>query len=272
MNPQEKKNLIVFMSDFGGDSVYPGIVKGVIGGINPDAVVVDLTHSVPPFDILLGALYLSLALKWFPAGTLFLSVVDPGVGGVRRPIIIVTKSYVFIGPDNGLMYDAASKDGIVSTYEIERGEHTFQTRCETFHGRDLFAPVAARILLGFPPERFGKEGGQIVPLVLPGEKILKAGIEGTVLFVDPFGNIVTSIVSSSFETFAGASRNMMVNGVEGQVASTFGEIPRGLLGIVPGSFDRVEICLYRENAASFLGVARGDLVRIEKRGKWKNSS
>ncbi len=103
MKLKRSSNLIVFLSDFGSDSLYPGIVRGVIHGIHPRVHIVDLTHSVPPFDVTLGAFFLYSSLPWFPEGSIFLSVVDPGVGGEREALIVVTKRYALVGPDNGIM-------------------------------------------------------------------------------------------------------------------------------------------------------------------------
>lgn len=260
-----RRALIAFMSDFGADSIYPGIAKGVIQRINPDASVVDLTHSVPPFDVLLGALFLSASVRWFPEGTLFLSVVDPGVGGKRKPLIIVTKKYVFIGPDNGLMYPAARDDGVISAYRIKRGKYTYDTGCETFHGRDVFAPVAAHVSLGVSPDMLGNETDSPVQLELPGDEIQGTKIEGRVLYTDPFGNVVTSILSSRFQSFAGGASEFIVSGMVGLLARTYEEVRGGFLGIIPGSFDRIEISLKQGNAASLLSLKRGDPIGIEKK-------
>ncbi|NIO16724.1 MAG: hypothetical protein GTN70_06965 [Deltaproteobacteria bacterium] len=261
---QRRSDLIAFLSDFGSDSPYPGIVRGVIHGIHPRVCIVDLTHSVPSFDVTLGAFFLCSSLPWFPEGSIFLSVVDPGVGGAREALIVMTRRYTLVGPDNGIMYPAAASDGIVAAYKIVPGEYTFHTGCETFHGRDIFAPVASHLSLGVAPEKLGERVEGIVQIELPGQVWSGDTIEGTVLFVDSFGNVITSIQSSTFHSFAGEKSEFLINGLRAVAAGTFSDVASGLPALVPGSFERIEICINRGDASSNLGLYRGDRVEISR--------
>ncbi len=264
MKLKRSSNLIVFLSDFGSDSLYPGIVSGVIHGIHPRVHIVDLTHSVPPFDVTLGAFFLYSSLPWFPEGSIFLSVVDPGVGGEREALIVVTKRYALVGPDNGIMYPAAARDGIVAAYKIFPGDYTFQTGCDTFHGRDIFAPVASHLSLGVAPEKIGERVEGMKQTDLPGQVWSGDTIEGTVLFADTFGNLVTSIESSTFRSFAGEKREFLINGLKAVAAGTFADVAGGMPALVPGSFERIEICINRGDASSKLGLHGGDRVEISR--------
>lgn len=260
----ESGGIIAFLSDFGGGSIYPALVKGVAKRINPGLSIIDLTHDVPPFNVSLGAFFLLSSCRWLPGGTVFLAVVDPGVGGDRRALIVSTERYIFVGPDNGLIYPAAKREGIVSTHVIKRGRYTLESGCDTFHGRDVFAPIAAHLSLGVPPAELGLESEMPFPLHIPEETVDEHQVTGTVLFVDPFGNVVTSVRSSAFTPFSERADSILINGKHAVPARTFSDIPEGRLGIVPGSLERVEVGAFRGSAAMILGVEVGDLIRFVK--------
>ena len=140
--------VIALLTDFGTKDYFVAAMKGVILSINPNAVVVDITHEVPPQDVWTGAFVLKSVYKWFPRGTIFVAVVDPGVGTERAPLLLQTRNYFFVGPDNGVLSLAAQEDGVVAAYRIEA---RLPRVSRTFHGRDVFAPAAAYLSLGISP-------------------------------------------------------------------------------------------------------------------------
>ncbi|MHC4260593.1 MAG: SAM hydrolase/SAM-dependent halogenase family protein, partial [Planctomycetota bacterium] len=174
--------MIVLLTDF-GDSEYVGVMKGVIYGIAPEAKVVDLCHSVRPQNVIEGSWILKNNYRYFAKGAVFCCVVDPGVGTERKAIAVKTDTYYFVGPDNGLMWDAVKERRIIEMREISIGAEASRT----FHGRDVFAKAVAEIDLG----RFGETGKHIERI----EKLelYRAGREGIVVRIDRFGNIVTNL-------------------------------------------------------------------------------
>jgi S-adenosyl-L-methionine hydrolase (adenosine-forming) len=188
---------IVLLTDFGVQDPYVGIMKGVISQIAPGALVIDLTHQIPPGQIQRAALILWQAYSYFPGGTIFVCVVDPGVGTRRRPLILNTaagksSSYTWIGPDNGLFsYILPEK---WQAWEIENRDYLLPRRSSTFHGRDIFAPAAAHAWRGVFGDELGPEVGELVRLPSPHLELTQPGrLVGEVLYADQFGNLLTSL-------------------------------------------------------------------------------
>src|SRR5712691_5770640 len=149
--------IITLTTDFGTRDAYVGVMKGVVLGICPAARLIDLSHEVPPQAVRLGALLLRSAVEYFPSGTVHLAVVDPGVGGARQPVLAVTERALLVGPDNGLLAPAAALLGVRAVHRLEREAFFRQPVSQTFHGRDVFAPVAAHLAGGATPDAFGSE-------------------------------------------------------------------------------------------------------------------
>src|SRR5262244_337958 len=147
--------IVSLLTDFGTRDAFVGIMKGVILGINPAVTLVDLSHDIPPQDVTAGALILRSAAAFFPPGTIHVAVVDPGVGSARRALLVETHNAFFVGPDNGLLSLAAPADTVVRIVHLTNAEYFLAARSHTFHGRDVFAPVAAYLSLGRAPEHFG---------------------------------------------------------------------------------------------------------------------
>jgi S-adenosylmethionine hydrolase len=185
---------VTFLTDFGTHDPFVGIMKGVVLGICPDASLVDLCHEIPAHDILHGSFVLHTAVGVFPAGTIHVGVVDPGVGGARRPILAAIDGQFFVGPDNGVLsYPLATAE----RYEVRRlSVETFWRHpvSASFHGRDIFAPVAGHLAAGVNPDRFGPVITDPVRLEIPRPKANAAGrVQGQVMRVDRFGNCLTNI-------------------------------------------------------------------------------
>lgn len=185
--------LITLTTDFGTADGYVGAVKGSVLSINPAARIVDLSNEIPSYDILVGSFHLGTSFSYFPKGTIHLAVVDPGVGSARRPIVVTTKNHFFVGPDNGLFTLAALRERPTAIYELTEKRYFLDRVSSTFHGRDLFGPVAAHLSCGVPPNRFGKRRQWLKRL--PDFSIRSRGTErtGQILFFDKFGNAFTNL-------------------------------------------------------------------------------
>ena len=194
--------LITLTTDFGYRDPFVGIMKGVVAAINPAATIIDLTHGVPPQDVTAGALALASAVNYFPAGAIHVAVVDPGVGGDRRPILIETDRACYVGPDNGLMNLAADRQRLIRIIHLSKPEYHLQPASMTFHGRDIFAPVAAHLSLGVPPDKLGEPVEAFASLNVPAaEKQGRDRIAGEVIYVDGFGNLTTNIRREDLRPF-----------------------------------------------------------------------
>lgn len=180
--------LITLLTDFGTRDTFVAEIKGVILSINPSVTIVDITHEIEPFNIIEGAMKLSSAARHFPEGTIHLAVVDPGVGSSRKGIIIKTENALFVGPDNGLLSLAVKEHPLKEVYEI-----ILPVTGSTFHGRDLFAPVAARLSRGESPESMARRIEEFVSIILPEPQVDKKKIKGEVIIIDRFGNAITNI-------------------------------------------------------------------------------
>ncbi|PYM36464.1 MAG: hypothetical protein DME17_10090, partial [Candidatus Rokuibacteriota bacterium] len=186
------RGIITLTTDFGRRDPWVGAMKGVILAVTRDVDLVDLTHEIAPHDVLEGALALEAAAPFFPAGTVHLAVVDPGVGGARRALVVARDEQRFVGPDNGLFTPFLLTAGW-RAFELSASEFRLPVASRTFHGRDVFAPAAAHLALGIPPERFGVAVTDPVRLPWPASRAVADGVAGEVVHVDWFGNLVTSI-------------------------------------------------------------------------------
>ena len=186
--------LIALITDFGWRDGYVGAMKGVILGINPSCRIVDVAHEVDPHDITAGALVLESAFDYFPQGTIFLIVVDPGVGGRRRGVVVQCGDRYLVGPDNGLFTLVLQRSSF-RAYEIRERRYMLPRVSPTFHGRDVFAPIAAHLSLGVEPQRFGPElqPEDLTFLPIPLPKDTDGGVLGQVIYVDRFGNLITNL-------------------------------------------------------------------------------
>ena len=202
-------------------------MKGVILGIAGEARLVDLSHEVAAHDVTEGALALEAAVPFFPAGTVHLAVVDPGVGTARRGLAIVTEDARFVGPDNGL-FTPFLEDREWRAFELTAVEYRLRTVSRTFHGRDVFAPAAAHLALGLAPERLGPRVEDPVRLHWASVRETRGAVAGTVLHVDRFGNLVTSIRAEAFEAFGALS--VRLAGRPLPFVGTYGELTPGQAG------------------------------------------
>ncbi|MEZ0318420.1 MAG: S-adenosyl-l-methionine hydroxide adenosyltransferase family protein [Pyrobaculum sp.] len=253
--------MIALLTDFGKD-YFVGVMKGVIYSINPNAVVVDITHEVPPQDVWTGAFVLKASYKWFPRGTVFVAVVDPGVGTERAPLILKTRRYFFVGPDNGLLSLAAEEDGVEEAYHIRVGLPSLST---TFHGRDVFAPAAAYLSLGIEPRRLGTPTASWKRLELP-RPVYKDGVlHAKAIYVDRFGNVYTSVEEVDFAS-PGDVLCIEAKGsvLRARYVETYGKARPGELAALVNSEGYLELAVVMGSASATYGLRPGDELKIWK--------
>ena len=258
--------VIALLSDFGLRDHYAGTMKGVILRIAPDSILVDLTHDIPAHDILQGSLQLAAACRYFPAATIFLCVVDPGVGSGRRAIAVAAGGFRFVAPDNGLLTSALAAHAPDQIVELTERRYALPAISRTFEGRDRFAPAAAWLARGIALTELGSPLESYVRLAIPAPSVEEAIMRGQVVLVDRFGNIVTNIERGVLESFA-AGRAVTVS-IAGQAVSgpveTYAEIGPGVAAALFGSSDHLEIALNGASAADRLGIRAGDAILVTR--------
>ena len=259
--------MITLLTDFGTKDPYVASMKGVISSICPHAAVVDITHEVPKFDVRTGSLILAQASPWFPDGTVHVGVVDPGVGTARRPILVESKRFLFVGPDNGLLMLAAMRDGLRTVYAIENRRLMLKRISRTFHGRDIFAPVAAYLASGVEPQEVGPEITDYVVPDFARPEVSDEGISGEIMYVDGFGNLITNIPEELLAELgvkegSEISIEMRGRGLKLKLHSAYGEARPGELLAIIDSWGMLEIAANLASAAEKLGVGPGDKIRV----------
>lgn len=257
--------IIALLTDFGERDYYVAAMKGAIYGIFPNARIVDISHQIEKFDIVGGAFVLWKASESFPEGTVYLGVVDPTVGASRDRIIVRTRRNFFVGPDNGLLWLASKADGIDGIFSIEN-EAYLLGRARTFEGKDVFAPVAAHLASGVPPEELGREKGGMVELDLGRAKVGEGIIECEVIYVDDFGNAVTNLEGWRAEELIGIDNlaNLRIGSVEETVrfSKTYASVGDGEALLLVGSHGNLEVAVRGGSASAKLGIRRGDRISI----------
>ncbi|MEO0250022.1 MAG: SAM-dependent chlorinase/fluorinase [candidate division WOR-3 bacterium] len=260
---------ITLLTDFGHDDPYVGVMKGVILGIMPQIPLVDLCHHSSAFDIEEAAFLLHLSYPYFPPETIHIVVVDPGVGGPRRPLLVTTERYYFIAPDNGVLSYVYEMGGFRRAFEITAAHYFLTPTSSSFHGRDIFAPVAAYLRKGIPPEAFGPEIQDVVkmPLSRPLWSRQERRLQGRVLHVDSFGNLITNISREDLDEFQSIIPREKIaiqlgsSKIQG-IKEFFGQGEEGRLGAIIGSSGYLEIFVNRGNASFVSGVGKGGEVTL----------
>ncbi|ASQ91161.1 hypothetical protein CHL67_09755 [Prosthecochloris sp. GSB1] len=257
---------IVLLTDFGLRDPYVGIMKGVIAGIAPRSPVIDLTHHVSPQDIRQGAFLLETSAPYFPSGTIFVAVVDPGVGTARRAIALVDdRGLVFVSPDNGLLSGILGNRGIRACYAITNKARMLPEQSSTFHGRDLFAPAAAHLAAGAGPESLGEavSAESCVRIAFPENATRDGGWtwNGEIVHADIYGNLVTSLPGDLASANDGTCL-LTVNGRNAPLYATYGDVGEGRLVAYRGSSGFLEIAVRNGSAASVLGADAGTGVML----------
>jgi S-adenosylmethionine hydrolase len=270
-NAMQKNNIITLITDFGTADTYVGTMKGVIISINPRCTIIDITHNIAPQDIRGGCFALQVSHKYFPAGTIHVAIVDPGVGSIRRPLLVETDKFFFIGPDNGILNQVLTQPGFKNVFEITNASYFLPEPSTTFHGRDIFAPVAAHLSTGLPPDNFGGPIQDYTLLSLPEPQLVKAGeMEGQILHIDRFGNLITNIDHPLLAKVTdGRDFHAKIKGRAIQrLLPTYAFANGQELFCVLGSSGYLEISVKNGSACELLKAKRGDKIKVfTKRGK-----
>ena len=272
---------IVLATDFGLADAYVGMMRGVIAGINPAACVIDLTHGIGAQEVRHGAVVLADACGYFPAGSIFVAVVDPGVGTDRAAILLETPDHRWLAPDNGLLtlvcrrYAAAFGDAdipIVSplppdcrAWRLTNPAYWRQPVSRTFHGRDVFAPAAAHLSLGVAPDALGAPAAAIAALPMPIPRRRNGSVRGQVIYADAFGNLVTDLTADIIAAMGDMPLTVRIDGREiAGLSASFHDPPgpAGELRALVGSHGRLEVVVVDGNAAAALGVGGGVAVTV----------
>jgi len=257
--------VIALLSDFGTRDHYAGTMKGVALGICPDLTFVDISHHVPPHDVVAGALELAAAYKYFPVGTIFLVVVDPGVGSTRRGIAAEAGDYRFVAPDNGVLSAVFEEHAPKRVVELTERRYARPTVSKTFEGRDRFAPAAAWLAKGIELVALGRPAGAIHRIELPQASLEGDRIAGQVLRVDRFGNLITNIDRRTFDRLGGAPLEIQIGSrVVSKVVSAYTDAAPGELCALFGSTDHLEIAANGASAAAELDLGRGAPVHVAR--------
>jgi S-adenosyl-L-methionine hydrolase (adenosine-forming) len=262
----KRSGIITFLTDFGTRDHFVGVMKGVIAGIAPRVRVVDISHDGPAFGLRAARFLLSQSWPWFPKGTVHLAVVDPGVGTARRALVVEAAGHLFVGPDNGLLSDLLALKG-VKVRQVTSTKYCLKDISQTFHGRDVFAPLAAYLAAGIETPRVGPLVKDALVVTTDGPRQTgKRHWQGEVAYVDRYGNLITNLPASQFpdlrtrgcalrigfETLVGLKENYAAGAPDEPV-------------IVIGSSGNLEVALNQGDAARKLGVSFGSPVELEVR-------
>ena len=256
--------LVAFLSDFGTRDHYAGTMKAVVLSVCPDATLVDIGHEIPAHDVLAGALELAACYRYFPPGTIFLVVVDPGVGSTRRGLAAESGDYRFVAPDNGVLTAVFRETPPKRVVELTERKYARPTVSRTFEGRDRFAPAAGWLAKGIALASLGKSISSYHMLEIPIPVVAGPDLTGEVLRADRFGNLITNIDRRTFDHFTGGAPIAVQIGERevARVVATYAEAPAGELCALFGSTDHLEIAVNAGDAARSLGLGRGAPIRV----------
>jgi len=256
--------LVALLSDFGTRDHYAGTMKAVVLGVCPDATLVDIGHEIPPHDILGGALELAACYRYFPAGTIFLAVVDPGVGSARRGIAAEAGDYRFVAPDNGVLTAVFREQPPRRVVELSERKYARPTVSRTFEGRDRFAPAAGWLAKGIGLQSLGRAVSDHVMLHIPEVEAGPQGLRGEVVRVDRFGNLITNLDRKRVEKLTAGGAVAVALGTHDipRIVSTYAEAAAGEVCALFGSTDHLEIAVQSGSAAERFQVGRGAAVTV----------
>jgi S-adenosylmethionine hydrolase len=266
VNSTASRPFITLLTDFGTRDAYVASMKGVILSLNPEVVLVDLTHQVPPQDVSAGALNLTAATPYFPPGTIHLAVVDPGVGSPRRALAAHCQGHFWVGPDNGLFHLVFRQASPLSIVSLENPAFFRPQVSATFHGRDIFAPVAAHLSLGVDLTRLGPQITDPVALNWPEPRFTPEALLGEIIYVDHFGNLISNVNYGELSVWSGGHSVSLQAGsvtIKG-LAQTYTDVSPGEFLALVGSHGFLEIACAMDNAARRLSAAVGLPVEIRK--------
>ncbi len=258
---------IVLLTDFGFKDSYVGVMKGVIRGICRDADIIDLSHNIMPQDVAEAAFVLSASYRYFPEGTIFACVVDPGVGTDRAVLCMKADRRVFLAPDNGLLSVIAEQAEGVEVRKVTAEEYFLKDTSVTFHGRDIFAPVAARLAEGLEASKLGPAVGNLRKLHLPHPvRTADGSLRGEIVYIDQFGNLITNIQRPTLARSFSVPADRIIVRVKGReiqgVSATYEDREEGELVALMGSSGYLEVAVNRGSAARALECEKGEGVLL----------
>ena len=259
---------IALITDFGTKDYFVGAMKGVIYSINKDANIIDISHDIAPQDIQSAGFNLNACYEDFPEKTIFVAVIDPGVGSHRRAILVETEKYYFISPDNGLLSLIYHKEKNFKVYELTNEDYFKETVSNSFHGRDIFAPVAANLSKGIEATDFGVEITDQISFKIRNPKENSDGeMEAEIAYIDHFGNIITNISKGDFQKEftleIGDHKVFELRKYFSETNNHSDDIAKGQVFMMYGSLDLLEVVVYEDSAANILNVAVGDKILIK---------
>ena len=260
----EPHPFITLTTDFGSKDPFTGIMKGVILSINPAVRIIDISHDIEPQNILEAAFVIAMSYRSFPHKTIHVVVIDPGVGSRRRPILVAGDFHYFIGPDNGVfsrIYDLNERCEVV---HLNARHYFLPDRSSTFDGRDIFAPVASWLSKGIDISKFGDRITDYVKLPMPASQMKEDNIiQGEVIHIDRFGNLITNIDSGQMKTLnAGKGLKILLKGIEASMKKYYSEAGDGQLNSLINSFGYLELFVKNGSAATGFGVSIGEKVTV----------
>jgi hypothetical protein len=264
----KKNRIITLLTDFGLDDPYVAAMKGVILGINTDVKIIDISHKITSHDIIEASFVLMTSYSYFSPHTIHLVVVDPGVGSQRRAILVQTEKYFFIAPDNGVLSYPLRREKVTIAVEITKSSYFLEDRSSTFHGRDIFAPVAAWLSRGVKAQEFGPAIKDIHHIPFPPvKKLNKNTWRAEVLYVDKFGNVITNIDKGQWQQLQAESQTcsfaLQIGGTQiTSLADNYLQGKSQKLFALFGSSNFLEISSYCQSAARKLKARRGDTIEI----------
>lgn len=263
MTRKPQSPIVTLTTDFGCADHFAGVLKGVIAGICPAARVVDITHECAPYDIGEAAFTVGQTYRYFPTGTVHVAVVDPGVGTARRGLVVEAAGQYFVGPDNGV-FGYIFEEEKHKVRLISNAKYLLHPVSQTFHGRDIFAPVAAHLAAGIPAARIGKTiDNYLRPRSVKPERTARRGWTGSVLKVDRFGNVITSFLARDFPRAVEGNFQMLVGlRTVDRLARHYEQFAPGDLFAIVGSSGYLEISAGQSSASKLLGVAAGAPVEL----------
>ena len=259
---------VTLLTDYGWNDYYVGAIKGAILDANPGVQIIDISHGVAAYDVLDGAFTLSQTYKYYPTGTVHMVIVDPGVGTQRRPIIARGDRHYFVAPDNGVLSLVYAEQELLSVYEITAEHYYKQPTSNTFHGRDIFGPVAGWLSKGVDPDKFGDQITNFVKLGIPkAQKVTDKQWKGVALKIDRFGSVITNISAADCpQLFAEPTPAFKVT-IAGKVISkllkNYGDGAKGEIFAILGGSDHLELSANKASAAQGLQARRGAEVLLD---------
>lgn len=264
----ETHSIITLTTDFGMQDPFVGSMKGAILQINPDARIIDISHQIDTFDLFDASFLVSCSYKYFPPGTIHCIVVDPGVGSERRPILAVSERYMFVAPDNGVLSHIYEQEAITRVIHIRESKYFLVNISQTFHGRDIFAPVCAWLSKGIAPMETGPEIFDYIRLELPKSYVSEDGksIYGQVIYIDHFGNLLTNIeynlIEKAFRGDMSRFRALIEGALIERFCYAYTDLERGNIGAIAGSQGYLELFASKDSLSKRLGIVKGAKVEV----------